>query len=271
MAAPLFYIAVAVWGVAAVWVSVTDWREGRIPKVVVWSAALVVSVILLVVSLLIDNPGRFGLAVLGGAAVGAFLTLFYFLRPGVIGFGDVRLVALNGLLGGWWGLEWAWGSLFAGVFAMLPVALVKALLTAWAVKRQRLAAEDEAAFLSEVEHLQRHDRRGISVTKDEGASPSEEHVVIGGGDGSTNFGNWYRPPSSEEHVVIGRVDGLAGSKDEAVSLSEETEEAEASNGEGVSGEGALRQAWRTTLRAGPWLCAGTAAVVVYRWVEVGVL
>lgn len=247
MAAPLFYIAVAVWGVAAVWVSVTDWREGRIPKVVVWSAALVVSVILLVVSLLIDNPGRFGLAVLGGAAVGAFLTLFYYLRPGVIGFGDVRLVVLNGLLGGWWGLEWAWGSLFAGVFAMLPVALVKALLTAWAVKRQRLAAEDEAAFLSEVEHLQRHDRRGISVTKDEGASPSEEHVVIGGGD------------------------GLAGSKDEAVSLSEETEEAEASNGEGVSGEGALRQAWRTTLRAGPWLCAGTAAVVVYRWVEVGVL
>ena len=202
VAAPLFYVAVAVWGVAALWVSITDWREGRIPKVVVWSAALVVCVILLVVSLLLDNPGRFGLAVLGGAAVGAFMVLFYCLRPGVIGFGDVRLVVLNGLLGGWWGLEWAWWSLFAGVFAMLPIALLKALATAWSVKRRaviKLAEEDEAT-----------------------------------------------PPGE------GASEGT-------------------SSGEGASGREALKQAWHTTLRAGPWLCAGTAAVVVYRWVEVGVV
>ena len=214
MAAPLFYIAVAVWGVAAVWVSVTDWQEGRIPKVVVWSAALVVGVLLLVVSLLIDNPGRFGLAVLGGAAVCAFLMLFYFLRPGVIGFGDVRLVALNGLLGGWWGLEWAWWSLLAGVFAMLPVALVKALATAWAVKKQGPVVEDVEVVVEDVE---------VKV-----ASPSEE-------------------------------------------TEESSEEVEESIEEGASGKGALQQAWRTTLRAGPWLCAGTVAVVVYRWAQVGIL
>lgn len=231
MAAPLFYIAVAVWGVAAVWVSVTDWREGRIPKVVVWSAALVTAVILLVVSLLIDNPGRFGLAVLGGAAVCAFLMIFYFLRPGVIGFGDVRLVALNGLLGGWWGLEWAWWSLFAGVFAMLPVALVKALATAWTVKRQGSVVED---------------------VEDEVASSSEEVVS-------------HR---TQRLSIAWRGDVAEVVEDEVVSPAEELEEA---LDEGASGKRALQQAWRTTLRAGPWLCAGTVAVVVYRWVEVGVL
>lgn len=226
VAAPLFYVAVAVWGVAALWVSITDWREGRIPKVVVWSAALVVCVILLVVSLLLDNPGRFGLAVLGGAAVGAFMVLFYFLRPGVIGFGDVRLVALNGLLGGWWGLEWAWWSLFAGVFAMLPIALVKALATAWSVKRRAVvkrAKEDAVKPLY-------------------AASPTDESDDI--------------PELVEEDAA--KPPGAGASEG-------------ASSEDGASGREALKQAWHTTLRAGPWLCAGTAAVVVFRWVEVGVV
>lgn len=232
MAAPLFYIAVAVWGVAAVWVSVTDWQEGRIPKVVVWSAALVVGVLLLVVSLLIDNPGRFGLAVLGGAAVCAFLMLFYFLRPGVIGFGDVRLVALNGLLGGWWGLEWAWWSLLAGVFAMLPVALVKALATAWTVKRQGSVVED----VEVVEGVE-------DVEVDAASSRTQGTSIVWRGD-----------------VV----------EDVEVKVASPSEEAEESIEEGASGKGALQQAWRTTLRAGPWLCAGTVAVVVYRWAQVGI-
>ena len=222
MAAPLFYVAVAVWGVAALWVSITDWREGRIPKVVVWSAALVVCVILLVVSLLLDNPGRFGLAALGGAAVGAFMVLSRFLRPETIGFGDVRLVALNGLLGGWWGLEWAWWSLFAGAFAMLPIALVKALATAWSVKRRAVvkrAKEDEAKPLYAASPTG-EDEDVVRLTKEDESKPPGEGA------------------SSED---------------------------------GTSGREALKQAWHTTLRAGPWLCAGTAAVVVYRWVEVGVV
>ena len=234
MAAPLFYIAVAVWGVAAVWVSVTDWQEGRIPKVVVWSAALVVGVLLLVVSLLIDNPGRFGLAVLGGAAVCAFLMLFYFLRPGVIGFGDVRLVALNGLLGGWWGLEWAWWSLLAGVFAMLPVALVKALATAWAVKKQGPVVED------------------VEVVEVEGASSRTQGTSI----------VWRGDVVEDVEVKV------ASPSEETEESSEEVEE---SIEESASGKGALQQAWRTTLRAGPWLCAGTVAIVVYRWAQVGIL
>ncbi len=254
MAAPLFYIAVAVWGVAAVWVSVTDWREGRIPKVVVWSAALVTAVILLVVSLLIDNPGRFGLAVLGGAAVCAFLMIFYFLRPGVIGFGDVRLVALNGLLGGWWGLEWAWWSLIAGVFAMLPVALVKALATAWAVKRRGSVVEDEVASSSE--EVVSHRAQRISIARRGDVAEVVEDEVVS--------------PAEELEVEVSIREGSSGKQ--VIRQSEsEIQYVEESLEDGASGKRALQQAWRTTLRAGPWLCAGTVAVVVYRWVEVGVL
>ena len=249
MAAPLFYIAVAVWGVAAVWVSVTDWQEGRIPKVVVWSAALVVGVLLLVVSLLIDNPGRFGLAVLGGAAVCAFLMLFYFLRPGVIGFGDVRLVALNGLLGGWWGLEWAWWSLLAGVFAMLPVALIKALATAWTVKRQGPVMED----VEVVEVVESVEVVEVEVDVEvEGASSRTQGTSI----------VWRGDVVEDVEVKV------ASPLEEAEESSEEVEEPIE---EGASGKGALQQAWRTTLRAGPWLCAGTVAIVVYRWAQVGIL
>ena len=52
------------------------------------------------------------------------LEVAYRLRPGWMGFGDVRLIIVNSLLAGWWGPQWAWWALMAGALAAWPVAAV---------------------------------------------------------------------------------------------------------------------------------------------------
>jgi hypothetical protein len=48
----------------------------------------------------------------------------HFAHPPSLGFGDVRLSVLNGLLCGWWGLQVALAGLAAGFVLALPEALV---------------------------------------------------------------------------------------------------------------------------------------------------
>lgn len=219
----LFIAAFVVWCAAALWVSVIDWRTGLIPRVIVWPATLIVAICLLVISLLERDPRRFGEAVLGGAAIGAFLLLFYVLRPGKIGGGDLRLVTLNGLIAGWWGLGLAWWSLFAGAFVMLPVALVKAATTTMRVRKEARLSPAEGSSDSE------------SREEAASASASASGAPNGGNDGS------------------------------------DTDIQPAEEGTDDSPQSAVRQGLNTTLRAGPWLCAGTLAVVIYAWVEKGIV
>ena len=67
------------------------------------------------------EPARFGWAAAGATSVGVLLELAYRLRPDRMGFGDVRLIIVNSLLAGWWGLEWAWWApgLVAGTGAVV--------------------------------------------------------------------------------------------------------------------------------------------------------
>ena len=60
----------------------------------------------------------------GAASVGLFFEVIYRWRPDKIGFGDVRLIIVNGLLAAWWGLGWAWWALCAGALAEWPIAIV---------------------------------------------------------------------------------------------------------------------------------------------------
>ena len=46
------------------------------------------------------------------------------MRPGRMGYGDIRLIVVNSLLAGWWGLEWSWWALCAGAVAEWPLAIV---------------------------------------------------------------------------------------------------------------------------------------------------
>ena len=123
-ASALVWTAVGAWGVLGVYVSATDLRRAVIPRPAVWGAGTLVATLLAAAAIWMGDPVRLAWAVLGAISVGIVLEAAYRLRPGRIGFGDVRLMILNGLLAGWWGLEWSWWALCAGAVAEWPVALV---------------------------------------------------------------------------------------------------------------------------------------------------
>ena len=124
MAEALVWAAVACWGVLGIYTSATDLRRAIIPRRAVWAVGVTVAALLGAAAGAIGEPLRFAWAAAGAASVGLALEVVYRLRPGRLGFGDVRLIIVNGLLAGWWGLEWSWWALCAGAVAEWPVAIV---------------------------------------------------------------------------------------------------------------------------------------------------
>ena len=120
----MVWAAVGVWAVAGVHVSVTDLRSSTIPRRAVWAAGIGIAALLGAAAGLLGDPLRFAWAVVGAVSLGLALEVVYRRWPGRIGYGDVRLIIANGLLAGWWGIEWSWWALCAGAVAEWPVALV---------------------------------------------------------------------------------------------------------------------------------------------------
>ena len=116
--------AAAGWLAAGVWLAVTDLRTGLLPTRVIWSAAGAVWVLYSAASLIEAEPAGLIGAALGAALCGAVLAAVHFVHPPSMGFGDVRLSVLNGLLCGWWGWQAALVGLMAGFALALPEALV---------------------------------------------------------------------------------------------------------------------------------------------------
>ncbi len=123
LANALIFLAVGVWAVMGIYVSVTDLREAVIPRRACWITGFVTAGLLGAAAVLIDDVPRLGWALAGAVSVGLFLEVVYRWRGGKIGFGDVRLIIVNSLLAAWWGLPWAWWALCAGALAEWPVAI----------------------------------------------------------------------------------------------------------------------------------------------------
>ncbi len=119
----LVLAAVGVWAAMGVWVSVTDLRDAIIPRRVCWVGGGAVAALLAAAAGVAGDPLRLGWAAAAAASVGLVLEVVYRRWPGKIGFGDVRLIIVNSLLAGWWGLPWAWWALCAGALAEWPVAI----------------------------------------------------------------------------------------------------------------------------------------------------
>ena len=126
MAIPAVCVAAAAvgWLAAGVWLAVTDLRTGLLPKRVIWPTAGAVWALYAVASLIEAEPGGLIGAALGAAICGAILAAVHFAHPPSMGFGDVRLSVLNGLLCGWWGWQAALAGLLAGFALALPEALI---------------------------------------------------------------------------------------------------------------------------------------------------
>jgi leader peptidase (prepilin peptidase)/N-methyltransferase len=95
--------AVVVWGCALVPVSVIDIDHYRIPTRIVYPALGACAVLLAAAAVAASIPGALVGAGLAALAYGGFIFVFWFVYPAGMGFGDVRLAVLLGLVLGWTG------------------------------------------------------------------------------------------------------------------------------------------------------------------------
>ncbi len=115
--------ALAAWAGAGVWLSVIDWRTRLLPTRMIWAAAGAVWALYSVASLIESDPTGLIGAATGGLGCGAALAAVHFAHPPSLGFGDVRLGVLNGLVCGWWGWQAALVGLAVGFVLALPQAV----------------------------------------------------------------------------------------------------------------------------------------------------
>ena len=124
VSAVLVAVGAAVWLISGVRLAVEDFRTKRLPTRVIWSTASALWVLYAVASLVEAEPAGLVGSALGAAACGTVLAAVHFAHPPSMGFGDVRLSVLNGLMCGWWGWQAALVGLAAGFTLALPQALV---------------------------------------------------------------------------------------------------------------------------------------------------
>ncbi len=124
MSSALVLTALVVWGGASTWLAITDLRTRTLPTRIIWSTAAAVWILYVATSLAEGEPAGLIGAAIGAAICGGALAIVHFSHPPSMGFGDVRLAALNGLLCGWWGWRTALLGLAAGFLLALPEAVV---------------------------------------------------------------------------------------------------------------------------------------------------
>lgn len=122
------------WGAgAAVVLALVDLAVHRLPDRVVLPALAVCTAALLVDAVVLDTWTALARAVAAGAAAVVVSGGARLLAPAGLGFGDVKLLGLIGLVLGWFG----WGVLLAGLFlglltgALASVALVAGGRAGW--------------------------------------------------------------------------------------------------------------------------------------------
>ena len=115
--------AFAAWGVCGVWVSVIDIRERILPKRILWPTGGVVLMLYVAAAIVEGEPMRILQAVLAGGSCGAIFAIIYYIYPEGMGFGDVRLVTVNGLAVGWFGISAAWVGIAAGFLLAFPLSV----------------------------------------------------------------------------------------------------------------------------------------------------
>jgi leader peptidase (prepilin peptidase)/N-methyltransferase len=98
--------------------SVIDWHTKLLPRIIVIPATLVAVVLVVVVGLATGERDALVRALVAMVVVRSFYWVLWSVLPGVgMGFGDVRLAAIVGLVLGWLG----WGAVVIGVWIGMAV------------------------------------------------------------------------------------------------------------------------------------------------------
>ena len=108
-----------------------DLELKRLPNPIVLPAYPITAVLLILPALAEHEPGRLLSAAIGAAALYAFYFSLMVVRPGGMGFGDVKLAGVLGLYLGFFGWEYAavgafFGFLGGGIVGLLLMALGRA-------------------------------------------------------------------------------------------------------------------------------------------------
>ncbi|MGD9955037.1 MAG: A24 family peptidase [Candidatus Nanopelagicales bacterium] len=117
----------------AVALSMIDFDTKRLPDAIVLPSYVVSFVLLGAAALAEDRWSDLLRGVLGGAAVFAFYFLLAIIKPGGMGFGDVKLGGILGLYLGWF----SWGAVVVGTFAGFILGAVVGLVVMAARKGDR--------------------------------------------------------------------------------------------------------------------------------------
>jgi leader peptidase (prepilin peptidase)/N-methyltransferase len=104
--------------------AVIDLDTKRLPDVIVLPTAAATTVLLAAAAVVDDQWGDFGRAVLGGLLGFGVLFAVHLARPDGLGFGDVKLALVCGLLLGWFGLADVALGLYGGFLLGAIVGLV---------------------------------------------------------------------------------------------------------------------------------------------------
>ncbi|WP_107774249.1 prepilin peptidase [Nocardioides sediminis] len=116
----------------AVALSFVDWHTRLLPRLVVLPATLATAVAMVAVGLAAGERDALVRALVAMVAVRSFFWVLWFVRSAGMGFGDVRLAALVGLVLGWVG----WGTVAVGVWIGFVAFAVPGVLLA-VVRRDR--------------------------------------------------------------------------------------------------------------------------------------
>ncbi|WP_432511094.1 prepilin peptidase [Kineococcus sp. SYSU DK001] len=101
------------FGAIAVALALIDLDVRRLPDAIVKPSYLVALVLLAAASAGTGDWGAYGRALVGGAGLWFLYQVTVIVKPGGMGYGDVKLAGVLGLYLGWWG----WDALVVGAFA----------------------------------------------------------------------------------------------------------------------------------------------------------
>jgi leader peptidase (prepilin peptidase)/N-methyltransferase len=125
-------------------ISVIDFEHKIIPNRIVYPTIFVCLPLLALAALVDGDAPRLGRAVIGGAAAWTLLLLVHLVSPAGMGFGDVRLSFVLGLMLGWLSL----GHVVAGLFLGFVLGAVVGLGLVIVAGRSRKDAVPFGPFLA---------------------------------------------------------------------------------------------------------------------------
>jgi leader peptidase (prepilin peptidase)/N-methyltransferase len=114
-----------VFAIVSVWLTIVDVRQRLLPNRILGPAFVVMGTLALLASAVTGYWAAMLRSLAGGAALFVGVLSFALLRPTALGGGDVKLVALTGLVSGWFG----WGQLVVGIVSGLLLSAGFAVAT----------------------------------------------------------------------------------------------------------------------------------------------